>query len=268
MVPEGVCYLTNESSERFDKIAANYATSEVHSMSPTIRLLHQLVNLEAGASVCDMACGAGHLALSFATRAGRLVGVDPAPGMLDAFRRLAAQRGIEVETVEAYAESIPLRGDQFDLVVSRLAPHHFDDVDRAVAEMVRLTKIGGRVAIIDLEGHEDADIDEFNHKLEVLHDPTHIRSYTAARWKSMFENSGLKVEVLKNGLSERPQGTTVGRWCEIGSSGAESEAEIRASLQRAPDSFLEALNIKRLGGEFLLPIRTLLVVGTRDAAHR
>lgn len=237
-------------------------------MSPTIRLLHQLVNLETGASVCDVACGAGHLALSFASRTGRLVGVDPAPGMLDAFQRLAAERGKEVETIEAYAESIPLRGHQFDLVVSRLAPHHFDDVDRAVAEMVRLTKIGGRVAIIDLEGHENADIDEFNHKLEVLHDPTHVRSYTATRWRSIFEGSGLKVEVLKNGLSERPQGSTVRRWCEIGSSGTEAEAEIRARLQRAPNSFREALNIRRKGGEYLLPIRTLLVMGTRDSAQR
>lgn len=236
-------------------------------MSPTIRLLHQLINLEPGTSVCDVACGTGHLALSFAGCAGRLVGVDPAPGMLDAFRRLAAGRGIEVETVEAYAESVPLRGHQFDLVVSRLAPHHFDDVDRAVSEMVRLTKIGGRVAIIDLEGHENADIDEFNHKLEVLHDPTHVRSYTVAEWRSIFESNGLKVEVLKDGLSERPQGTTVRRWCEISSSGAEAEAEIRASLQTAPDSFLEALNIRPMGEDFLLPVRTLLIVGTRDAVQ-
>ena len=260
--------MTSESRNRFDKIAENYATSEVHSMSPTIGLLHQLVNLETGASVCDVACGTGHLALSFATRAGRLVGVDPAPGMLDAFRRVAAERGRQVETVEAYAESIPLRGRQFDLVVSRLAPHHFDDVDGAVAEMVRLTKIGGRLAIIDLEGHENADLDEFNHKLEILHDPTHVRSYTATRWRSIFESSGLKVDVLKDRLSERPQGTTVRRWCEIGSSGTEAEAEIRSSLRKAPNSFLEALNIRRKGEEFLLPIRTLLIVGTRDAAGR
>ena len=180
--------MTNEARERFDKIAENYATSEVHSMSPTIRLLHRFVNLVSGASVCDVACGAGHLALSFATSAGRLVGVDPSPSMLDAFRRLAGERGREVETVEAYAESIPLRGNQFDLVVSRLAPHHFGDVDRAVAEMARLMKTDGRVAIIDLEGHENDDIDEFNHRLELLHDPTHVRSYTAAGWRSIFEN--------------------------------------------------------------------------------
>ena len=260
--------MTNESRDRFDKIAENYATSEVHSMSPTIRLLHQLVNLETGESVCDVACGTGHLALSLAACSGRLVGVDPAPSMLNAFRRLAAERGREVETVEAYAESIPLRGHQFDLVVSRLAPHHFNDTDRAVAEMARLTKIGGRVAIIDLEGHENADIDEFNHELEILHDPTHVRSYTAARWRSVFESSGLKVEALKDGLSERPQGTTVRRWCEIGSSGSEAEAEIRARLQKAPGSFLEALNIRRKGGDFLLPIQTLLIVGIRDAAER
>ncbi len=260
--------MTNESRERFDEICENYVASEVHSMSPTIRLLRRLVNLETGASLCDVGCGTGHLALSFATCAGRLVGVDPAPSMLDAFRRLVAERGIEVETVEAYAESIPLRGHQFDLVVSRLAPHHFNDVNRAVAEMVRLTKIGGRVAIIDLEGHENADVDEFNHKLELLHDPTHVRSYTAARWRSIFKRSGLKVEVLESGLSERPQGLSVRRWCEIASSGAEAEAEIRTSLQKAPSSFLEALKIRRKGDAFLLHNQTALIVGTRDAAQR
>lgn len=188
--------MTKESRERFDKIAENYAASEVHSMSPSITLLHRIVNPETGSSVCDVACGAGHMALSFAASAGRLAGVDPAPGILDAFRRLAARRGREVETVEAYAESVPLRGRQFDLVVSRLAPHHFDDVDRAVAEMVRLTKIGGRVAVIDLEGHENADVDEFNHKLELLHDPTHVRSYTAARWRSMEPGKPPKGEAV------------------------------------------------------------------------
>ena len=69
--------MTNESRERFDQIAENYVASEVHSMSPTIRLLHQLVNLETGASVCDVGCGTGHLALSFATRTGRDMGTVP-----------------------------------------------------------------------------------------------------------------------------------------------------------------------------------------------
>ena len=83
----------------------------------------------------------------------------------------------------------------------------------------------------------------------------------------MFEGSGLKVGELKAGLSERPQGQTVRRWCEIASSGTEAEAEIRARLQRAPSSLLEALNIRRKGDDFLLPIQTVLILGTRETAQ-
>ena len=115
-----------------------------------------------------------------------------------------------METVGAYAESAPLRGHQFDLVISRLAPRHFDEVEREVAEMVRLTKIDGRVAIIDLEGHETLLFTSLTTSW-LLHDPTHVRSYMATRWRSIFESSGMKVEVLKDRLWEQPQGLTVRR---------------------------------------------------------
>ena len=73
----------------------------------------------------------------------------------------------------------------------------------------RRSAVGWRLSIS--KDTENADLDEFNHKLEILHDPTHVRSYTATRWRSIFKSSGLKVDVLKDRLSERPQGTTVRR---------------------------------------------------------
>jgi ubiquinone/menaquinone biosynthesis C-methylase UbiE len=88
-----------------------------------------------------------------------------------------------VEAVRAYAEEMPLPSKSFDVVMSRLAPHHFADPTRAVREMTRLAKPDGRVAVIDLEGNEDPCLDDLNHELEVLHDPSHVRSYTAARWR-------------------------------------------------------------------------------------
>src|SRR5438046_2846004 len=113
--------MTTTAAARFDKIANNFATSEVHSSSPTMRRLHALLTLPIDAIVCDVACGAGHLALSFAGRAARIVGVDPAPNMLEAFRSLATERGIAVESLQAFAEQIPLPDDSFDVVMTRLA---------------------------------------------------------------------------------------------------------------------------------------------------
>lgn len=252
-----------DAPTRFDRIAANFATSEVHSDSPTMRRLHDLLDLPRGASVCDVACGAGHLALSFAGRARRIVAVDPAPRMLAACASLAAARGVVVETVQARAEAVPLPDASFDLVMSRLAPHHFQDIECGIGEMVRLAKPGGYVAVIDLQGQEDPAIDAFLHYLEVLHDPTHVRSYTAGRWRELFEGAGLTIEAFEPGQRESEAGVPVRRWCEIAASGAEAEAAIRSALAAVPAAWLNALGFRRDGDEFYYPVRTVLIVGRK-----
>jgi SAM-dependent methyltransferase len=253
-----------QSSERFNLISSNFATSEVHRSSPTIGRLHELLSGHAVESVCDVACGAGHLGLSFAGRARRIVAVDPAPNMLAAARQLAEEKQVALETCEAPAEALPFADGEFDLTASRLAPHHFTDVYAAVREMARVTRSGGRVAVIDLEGSEIPAYDEFNHRLETLHDPTHVRSYTAARWREIFEHAGLAIEVLEPGLSERPAGLPVKRWCEITASGDRAEAEINRLLAAAGADMLSALGIRQKDAVFLMPIRTVLVLARRD----
>ncbi len=250
------------SSQRFDTLARNYATSEVHVSSPTRDRLHAL--LPRVGSVCDVASGAGHTGLGFAGKSTRIVAVDPAPNMLGEVRRLAAAHGVTVETVEAFAEAIPLPSDSFDLVVCRVAAHHFSDLPKAMGEMTRLAKPGGHVAIIDMEGNDDPAIDALNHEIEVLHDPTHVRSYTVSHWRELFAVNGLEIEACENRCWEFPAGLTVGRWCELGNSGAEALDTIRARLAAAPPEWLAELEIKQdADGEFRLPVRTLLLLGRK-----
>jgi ubiquinone/menaquinone biosynthesis C-methylase UbiE len=250
------------SSKRFDSIASGYATSEVHSGSPTLDRLHKL--LPPVDSVCDIASGAGHTGLGFAGVASQIVAVDPAPNMLAQVRRLAAERDIAVETIEAFAESIPLASASFDLVTCRLAAHHFSDLPKAMAEMTRLAKPGGYVAIIDMEGDENPVLDALNHEIEVLHDPTHVRSYTAKYWRTLFAANGLKVEVCENRHWEIPGGLTVKRWCELGDSGDEAFHAIHERLASASSEELSALEIARdADGGFRIPVRTLLIVGRK-----
>ena len=254
--------MNSSSSQRFNTLSGNYATSEVHVSSPTRDRLHAL--LPPVESVCDVASGAGHTGLGFAGLARRIVAVDPAPNMLAEVRRLAAERGVAVETVEAFAESIPLPSDSFDLVVCRVAAHHFSDLPRAMAEMTRLAKPGGHVAVIDMEGDENPDLDALNHEIEVLHDPTHVRSYTAEHWRELFTANGLEIEACENRWWEFPAGLTVGRWCELGNSGAEALQTIRAKLAAAPPEWLAELEIMQdADGEFRIPVRTLLILGQK-----
>ena len=255
------------SAQRFDTLAAGYAASEVHRASPTLERLHALLGSARVESVCDVASGAGHTGLGFAGTALRIVAVDPAPNMLAQVRRLAAERGVSVETVAAFAEAMPLASASFDLVVCRVAAHHFSDLPRAMSEMGRLAKPGGHVAVIDMEGDEDPVLDAFNHGLEVLHDPTHVRSYPARHWRELFAANGLEVLACESRRREFPAGLKVGRWCELGNSGAEALRAIHDRLAAAPPGWLAALEITRdADGEFRIPVRTLLILGRKPAA--
>lgn len=255
------------SSQRFDALAVNYAVSEVYTSSPTRARLHAL--LPRVESVCDVASGAGHTGLGFARIASRIVAVDPAPNMLAQFRQLAAERGVAVETVEAFAESIPLASASFDLVICRLAAHHFSDLPKAMTEMTRLAKPGGYVAHIDMEGDENPNLDALNHEIEVLHDPTHVRSYTAKYWRELYAANGLEVEACENRCWEIPGGLTVERWCELGDSGTEAKQAIQDRLAAVPPKWLSELEITRdADGGFRIPVRTLLILGRKQTDSR
>jgi SAM-dependent methyltransferase len=96
--------------------------------------------------VLDVACGTGVLAREAATRtgpAGRVVGLDPNEGMLDLARRLAPN----IEWHAGFAESQPFPDGSFGVVVSQFGAMFFSDHRRALQEMRRVLRPGGRLAI-------------------------------------------------------------------------------------------------------------------------
>jgi len=133
-----------------------------------------------------------------------------------------------------------------------------------MSEMTRLAKPGGHVAVIDMEGDEEPSLDALNHEIEVLHDPTHVRSYTARHWRELFAASGLEITACETRFWEIPSGLTVRRWCELGNSGPNALQAIRNRLAAAPQESLAKLDIARdTDGEFRIPVRTLLVIGRK-----
>ncbi|WP_057915466.1 class I SAM-dependent methyltransferase [Peribacillus muralis] len=260
--------MKNVSSERFDKIATQYSTSEVHKMSETIKLAHEKSENWEIDNICDIACGAGHFGLSFSHISTNITAVDPSKNMLDISKSSAVSKGItNYKTVHGFAEQLPIPDGTFDLVISRLAPHHFNDIQKAIREMYRITSPGGHVIIIDLAGYENHEIDTFNHKLELLHDPTHIKSYSAEDWTRIFEQGEFKnVEIIEN-QSESQTGVPVKRWCQIASSGIEAEHAIRDALNDAPLNYLEEMSIKKIENEFYFPIKTNLILAEKVKNH-
>jgi ubiquinone/menaquinone biosynthesis C-methylase UbiE len=79
----------------------------------------------------------------------RLVGVDLSPGMLAVARRRATETGRAVEFHEGEAEHLPFPDLSFDTVVCTLAVCAVADRDRAIAEMHRVLRPGGRLLLLD-----------------------------------------------------------------------------------------------------------------------
>jgi len=98
--------------------------------------------------VLDVAAGAGNAAIPAAMMGADVVVSDLTPELFDAGRRQAADRGIELEWVEADAEALPFGDNEFDVVTSCMgvmfAPHHQAGAD----ELVRVCKPGGSIGLL------------------------------------------------------------------------------------------------------------------------
>lgn len=102
-------------------------------------------DVKAGDRVLDVACGTGTLTRTAAGLAGRglVTGLDPNDEMLAVARR----RDPEIDWRAGRAEAIPLPDDTFDAVVSQFGFMFFDDQRAALAEMMRVLRSGGRMAV-------------------------------------------------------------------------------------------------------------------------
>jgi SAM-dependent methyltransferase len=156
-------------SERADA----YRESAAHSSGPDLDLV---VEWAEGRTALDVASGGGHTARRLREAGLEVVTLDPAPGMRP--------------DVVAWAEDIPFADSSFDVVVSRIAPHHFADIGAALRELARVS--GDLVLVVDNVYGGDA-VEE----AERLRDPTHVRCYSGAEWRALFEQAGLRVEDVR-----------------------------------------------------------------------
>jgi SAM-dependent methyltransferase len=105
--------------------------------------LVQVLGIGPGATVLDLAAGSGKLTRQLLPAGAGLVAVEPSPAMRE--RLAAAAPGVRV--LEGTAEAIPLPDGSLDAVTVGQAFHWFDG-PRAVAELHRVLRPGGRVGLL------------------------------------------------------------------------------------------------------------------------
>jgi SAM-dependent methyltransferase len=100
-----------------------------------------------GKDVLDVACGTGNATIPAARAGARVTGLDFAPALLDIAREQAADAMVEIDFVEGDAQELPFGDASFDAVVSTFGHMFAPDHARAAAEMKRVLRPGGAIAV-------------------------------------------------------------------------------------------------------------------------
>ncbi|AKI98798.1 bifunctional demethylmenaquinone methyltransferase/2-methoxy-6-polyprenyl-1,4-benzoquinol methylase UbiE [Archangium gephyra] len=146
------------SGAMFDMIAPRYdLLNRLMSFGVDQRWRNKTVDaleLQSGARVLDLATGTADLALKVLQRHPdtKVVGVDPSEGMLEVGRRKVAAKGLTrvCELKVGDAQQLPFEDKSFDGLCMAFGIRNVPDRARALREMARVVKPGGRIAILEL----------------------------------------------------------------------------------------------------------------------
>lgn len=250
--------IKQQVASQFGQAAEAYRTSVVHASGADLAKMVQLASIEGSEVVLDAGCGAGHTALAFAAVAREVVAVDLSAEMLGVASALAAERGLDNLTFRhGDVEALPAADSEFDLVVSRYSAHHWPHPQRALAEIRRVLKPGGRFILDDIVSWDDFTLDSYLQTIEVLRDPSHVRDHSVAQWTVMLEQAGFVVE------STHPFDCHLefAPWVKRINTPSENVAALRLLMGNAPVEVREAMVIEpsddfTLQGTILVAQRT------------
>jgi SAM-dependent methyltransferase len=164
-------------SDVWSERAQAFRESPTHRAGPDLDLVVEWCEPGPGMKALDVATGGGHVARRL-KEAGceAVVTVDPAPGMHP--------------DVVARAEHLPFADGSFDVVVTRIAPHHFEDISAAVEEIAR---VSNRLLVVE----DNLYVSDEAEEAERLRDPTHVRCYSEDEWRELVTDAGFEVEQVQ-----------------------------------------------------------------------
>jgi ubiquinone/menaquinone biosynthesis C-methylase UbiE len=238
--------------EEFSKQASRFGDKELTLSSQDILdWIAGFLPLDKDFRALDVAAGTGHLSRAIAPHVREVTAIDITPAMLAQAREETSRRNLgNIYFIEGSAEQLPYAEGYFDLVLSRLAIHHFEYPILQLREMVRVCKPDHRIGIIDLLAPEDERVAENYNDLERLRDPSHTVALSKTRMKSLLAKAGIVVEEIET----RDVEVDFLRWAQMTGTNPETIEFLKEELMKDIDGgsktgmrpFLESGTLKFL----------------------
>jgi len=140
----------------FDRISGRYDFLN-HFLSLGIdigwrkKAIKELVSLQPKLML-DVATGTGDFALqALSLKPEKIMGVDISEGMLTVGRKKVTKRREDhrVELISGDSENLPFEGNKFDAVIVGFGVRNFENLEKGLAEMLRVVRPGGKVVILE-----------------------------------------------------------------------------------------------------------------------
>jgi SAM-dependent methyltransferase len=235
------------------------------------RLSHERMRLFPGAVVLDVGCGPGSDTLTLAELVGPggiVHGIDHDEAMVEEAERRAAAAGLSgrVEHRRGDAYALPFGDAAFDAVRSERLFLHLDRPEAATAEMVRVTKPGGRVVIVDTDwGTRSVDTPEIDAERKVARVLTEhclANGYSGRRLYGLMREAGvdeLAVDLVPLHVGSYELWRLLSRMEMAFEAGVRTGAMTEDEVRRLDDSLRE----KDAAGTFFASTTVVMVSGTK-----
>ena len=222
------------AEDRFARTAARFVARQDEHADELAERVAAFVLPSGAERALDVGCGAGALALALAPLVQQVVGVDRVPELL----ALARERAPENATfVEADATQLPFADGEFDLAGTLRTLHHVPRPELVVVELVRVTRVGGRVLVID----QIAPVDPLDalavDRFERARDPGHARLLPESDLRHLFDSNGLGLLRERRDVERRE----LAAYLDLAGCEGEAREQALGLAPQGPDAYTAVL---------------------------
>ena len=251
-----------KAQEQFAKRSQAYSKSSALSNEYNLKLIIELTAPSGTDRLLDVATGTGFLAFEFADHVSEVIGIDFTEEMLAIAKEHKTDTNIKNISFEsADVESLPFDDNCFDLVSCRFALHHFLHPEKAISEMTRVLKHGGKLVLSDITSSEDITKSEYQNEMETIRDPSHVKHYRPSEITQMLNDRGFDILHFE----DWPADFAFDEWVAMSDPGVESAKRVKEMMIDAMNNDLADLDIRLNDAGYLrFTYNTKIIIASKE----